>query len=705
VSGIPSSARAGGDHSKRGLQPAVAALAALAGYLAITILVMWPAISHGSTTVMGDIQPNDATAGGVWLGWQLQSLTPFATHTAALNAPFGTSLWQPTYITALAWVLPLWLFAHLFGAVGSWNAALVLGYVADGMAMFGLVTWLLKTRWIAFVAGVLFAFSAFNLEASYSHIGYLYTFIFPLILWTGLAMLARPSSGRGLLFGLSVAAAAYVDGYYIVFAPILAVILAAGGLIGNRRLGIDRSSLLKPLALGAALYVLLVIPIVATYLNARSSVTQEVGRSEATVYFYGARLWEYFLPWSQSPIWGHWVGGLWKDLLGKGRGSGVLERTLYLGFGVVLLAAGCWIGLAMSRRFAKWEQPRLPVRFLAVMLPAAALAAMLSSFAAIGPVPGVPILIWHVEPFWRVYSRLFIAVDSLLVMAAALTLAFLAADRRRWLAPLLAVLAVADGCAFLPWSSWSYTYNAVAAYSWLAAHPDGSIVAAYPLLQPPKWAYEFYLSFQPYQRHPLFNGAPIGSPGDSIERGLADLSDPQTLPGLWHYGVRYVIVDTKFYQPLPNPNATLAPVGLQPIASDFDVTLFRIKPQLPSLGIVTVKSGFYQEMVGIPHMHRWMSGSRGKLGIVPFSGWTRAHLTFLIRSYGRPRTLTIIQDGSEIWRGSVSASVPTPVSMLVARHGALTLRTSPAAQFVPGFTVSHYFSLNVFDFSLSRVYY
>src|ERR1039457_3941301 len=94
---------------------------ALTAYAVLTVLAMWPALSNLTTTVMGSVQPGDATAGGVYLGWESLVLPPFAAHTPYIAAPGGSPFWQATFVTLIAWYIPQWLLAHVVGAVGSWN--------------------------------------------------------------------------------------------------------------------------------------------------------------------------------------------------------------------------------------------------------------------------------------------------------------------------------------------------------------------------------------------------------------------------------------------------------------------------------------------------------------------------------------------------------------------------------------------------------
>lgn len=741
LSGRDSSTKASAAADSRGSDHGVVqAVLALLGFVMATVLVMWPALSDNSNTVMGDIQPNDATAGGVWQGWQLASLTPFSAHTSILNAPFGAAFWHSIDVTALGWILPQWLFAHIFGSVGSWNVTLALGFVTDGMAMFGLVRWLVRSDWVAFVAGLLYAFSPFHVEESYAHIGYVYSWIFPLILWAGLAFIARPSGRRSPLLGLTVAVAAYVDGYYIVFALLLAAIVAACGLVGAAALGVDRRRLVIGLAQAGVVYAVVVMPVLVLSSQVSQNVIGAFGRSQQYVYFYSARFWEYFIPWTQSVIWGSLVTHTVNSLLGRGRGSGVLERSLYLGGVVIILAVALWVGMVRKGRVGSWDRTRIPIRLLGWTLLACAAVTMVCSFASVGPIPGFPILVWYIVPIWRVYTRLFVVVDCAVVVAATVTLAYLydAGQRSnvegqrskvesgtskvdedastsgtwgsrlgwspRWwrlAAPVLAMLALADGGAFLPWSGWSYAANTPIPYHWLAAH-QGGIVADYPMLRPPKWAYETYLAYQPYYRHPLFNGAAPGTFANTVESGLQDLSDPQTIPALRHFGVRYIVIDSFFYRHRPYLHAHLDLRGVRKIDSQFSFTLYRIVPGQPSIGMVRVNSGFYLEMPGIPHMHRWMSSATAELGILPFTSWSRARFSCLVSSWLEPRELRVSQNGVVLWHGEVPAgSKPTRISFLVARHGPLVLRANPGPTFAKGFQGRHSFALDIYDLSLS----
>ena len=460
-------------------------LLATAGYLFVTAIAMWPALSDLSNTIMGSFQPSDATNGGVWTAWQMQVLPPFATHTPWVAAPQGTSLWDATWITKLDWILPQWLLVELVGPVGSWTLALAIGFVLDGLAMFGMVRWLTRRDWIAFVAGLLYAFSPFHIEEAHAPIGYVYSFIFPLILWAGLALLTRPSARRAIIFGLAIGLAGYCDG--LVFAPLFAVCIGLAGISWAKRLDVRVGQLVKALVLSAGTALIVALPLLIVYMAGSSSVNVLLG-DRATNYglvtAFSAQFWMYFVPWSGSLPW-DWLTQAWVANR-LGRPYLAVEDSLYLGSVVVLLAlVPLLVSIVTGARERTSDRSatghglptestiwiRMPVRFLAPVLLTLTGVLMLCSFAWFGPIPGVPMLIYQLKPYWRVYTRLDVAVDATIVLAAAVGLALLAHHRHRWVASLLAVLAIIDGTAIVPWSFWSYSQHTPAAYKWLECAP------------------------------------------------------------------------------------------------------------------------------------------------------------------------------------------------------------------------------------------
>jgi hypothetical protein len=658
---------------------------------------MWPALSNLSDTVMGSIQPADATAGGVWGGWQLLTRPPFSTSTPYLGAPQGGQFWDASYVTKLGWILPQWLLVHFVGPIGSWNLDLALGFIADGMAMFLLVRWVVGKEWIAFVAGVLYAFSPFHVEESYAHIGYVFTWIFPLIVWAGLAVIQRPTARRGMLLGAATGLAAYTDPYYLLFAPLLAVFLGTAGLLWAPAANVRRVELFKGLAAAAITAWVVVVPLAFTFLVGSGSV-HELLTTRSLLnpnLFQRARLWEYFVPWSSSPVWGWLTTGWVKARLSTLQPT---ETSLYLGSGVLLLSIGFWIAGPWIREHTG-DEFQLSPRFLALLSAAVAAGLMLCSFARIGPISGLPELVWHFEPLWRAFTRMQLVLDVLVILAACMGLALIAGSRVSWLAPVLGLLAIVDGTAIFPWSSWSYAAHTPAAIIWLAKHPDGGIVAAYPMQANGYPSLAAELTFQEVHRHRLFNGAAQNTRRGQLERGVADIDDPQTVPALRREGVRYVVIDRTYYIAMKLWEVHLH--GLHLLRAGQDVFLYRIEAGPVPPAAITVLQGFNLERPFFPHVERYMLGSVASLGIERFRGNASLRIQFHARSYRIRRRLKVFQAGTLRWQGMVGVGIKT-VTFTTASDAPLQLVCAPGAVHVRGFGNRRSVLITNFDVGSAR---
>ena len=663
---------------------------ALAGFVALTLLVMWPALSDISNTIMGPHQPSDATSGGVWLAWQFAHTGIGQSSTPSLGYPYYGSLWTLTFLTALAWVAPLWGLAHVTTPVAAWNLTICLGFLVDAMITFGLVLWLTSRRWLAFAAGVLFAFSPFAVVQSHIHIGYVFDFVYPLILWAGLAWVSRPTAKRAVMFGVSVGAAAYVDGYYIVFAPLVAAVFVFLAVALAPAIPRPRRPLFASLPWAAAAGIIIALPLALILKTQTGTVATSlaVDRTRNAVDSSSATIGEYFIPFRTSPPW-HW---LLTSLFGSNVVlPNVTGPCVYLGLGSIALAIGA--AIAFWRNPTIVEGLQLPPRFLVSMGVLGSVLLMLASFATLGPIPGFPRLLWSVEPFWRAFARLGEGAICFLVLAAVLGILTLTWSKQRWLAPLVACLAILDATYILPWASWSYAANAPPAIEWLARHQDGGAVAAYPMVPPPLPAYEYYVSFQVMDRHPLFNGAISSSLHARLERGLAAVTDPQTVPTLRTLGVRYVLVNPSQY--IGAAGWPFSITGLSPVVTQGGVWLFRIEPGPRVPAAITVGTGFNVERQFLPRVERWMSGRTATLGFDNFLRPRRVEVRFRAVSYKVPRRMTVVQNGRVVWRGQV-ASEGTSVEFKVSSRSSLHLRVFPGAVHIPGWLTKRSVSIGEF---------
>lgn len=617
--------------------------------------------------------PGDSTGWLTWVVWAQDHLGagPFASETTLAGSPEGVPLWEPHFVTWTVFFVPLWAAARVVGAVCAYNLSIMAGLVGSGLAMFGLVRWLTARFPVALLAGAAFAFSPFAQAKATGHLNYVHLWVFPLVLWAALLLWRQPSWRRAAGLGLLVGLSGYVDGYWLLVMPLfagslLAVWLVAGG--GAPDAGADAAPAvptarqrvgLAAVAAGSALVVL--VPVGAVRLTSGDAIDDVVERSEVEIEAYSARPWEYVLPARDHPVWDGVVGD-WQDR--HLHGSNFSEQTLYLG-APALAGAAAFAVLALRRRRTgrSGHATGLAVdpRLLALGLVTAAVVAIAMSFPPVWRVAGweVPLpskAVASLAPLWRALGRFAVPASAALVVLAA---AGLAQALRRARRPAVVLVAVTALVAFdflgAGWSGrrWSYARYATEAHGWLARHAEGAPVAEYPLWEdtPEGW-HLYYLTYQQVHEHPLLNGARWNTDFGRLTAGLGGLADPQTLPALRALGIELVATHPSLYREPLDPDGH--PPGLRELLPSANMALYEVAPGPRGTAALGVgRRGWYAMEHDGWASRRWM-GQDGHLEVYRLDGsGGPACAGFSARSPGRPRTLTVTQDGRLLWEGVV----------------------------------------------------
>ncbi|MDE1856030.1 MAG: hypothetical protein KGH49_02230, partial [Candidatus Micrarchaeota archaeon] len=148
-------------------------------YLAIALVMFWPVAINPAGMITGGV-PNSIFQGSgdsyqnLWTLWWVNyaiftlHVTPYFTH--LLYAPIGASLVTETLSPFAA------LFSLPFQAVSlgfAYNVIFFLDFVLSGLFMFLLADHIVKNRYAAFIAGIVFAFSPFHLmHAGVGHLNW-----------------------------------------------------------------------------------------------------------------------------------------------------------------------------------------------------------------------------------------------------------------------------------------------------------------------------------------------------------------------------------------------------------------------------------------------------------------------------------------------------------------------------------------------------
>ncbi|MFN2466529.1 MAG: hypothetical protein ABR521_00125, partial [Gaiellaceae bacterium] len=480
---------------------------ACALYAAAGLAATWPAVRDAGSRYLaegaeghGEAAPGDHLQTGyrLWLvGHQLER---------------GRAPWRDPYefrpevgaqLNPAGWPfgLPYWPLARAFGAVGGWNAFILLSYLGAG----GLACWWLRSlglgRGPALVGGLAYALAPYRVAQSAGHLLGVIAMLLPLAL-LGLERGRRP--GRAHYAWLALAGAALAS------IPLSGQVHLALGAIPFFCLyaacrSRDRRFLLSA-ALGAAAAVGAGLAIRHALI---AGSIDSGGRSLAEVEFYSAD---------------------WQDLLSRSRRQGN-EQFALLGWATPLIAAAGLALLVRARRVG------------------------LATVLGVGAVVPVALALGTNLPLYRRlyevlaplrYPRVPERLLPIACLALAALVALAAARLRPRLAPLVLVLLVfADLRAGVTLYGASAADEGNAAYAAIDAAPAGRVLEL-PVFLPDRHYGSVYLyySMQAPRERPLGYSTLAPLRADEVARELQPLTCGDWSGGadelLRRLGVRYV---------------------------------------------------------------------------------------------------------------------------------------------------------------------
>lgn len=226
---------------------------------------MLPLTSRLGSHVPGVFPGDNVTF--VWNTWWFRRA--FGAHSSGLwcdllFAPDGTSLLLHTH-TILQTAIGV-LLCPAGSAVVAQNVVLIAGVVANGICTYFLAFHYTRRSTASLVAGVMFAWSAFVTVHLAGHFNLVHAWVLPVAALCAARFLERPSAARGTALGGSLAAIAYADYYFLVYALAITALLAltrVAALRLERRQASSRRRAIALVALAGAM-ALVAIAIVWT---------------------------------------------------------------------------------------------------------------------------------------------------------------------------------------------------------------------------------------------------------------------------------------------------------------------------------------------------------------------------------------------------------------------------------------------------------
>jgi hypothetical protein len=546
-------------------------------YFAWTAYYMGPSVTSCTTTVYGF---GDNTAGPIWRDWLPGNQNILGSHTNMTNYPYGDNLYSPVGYSLVLQTALIRGAQDIAGNVCGYNLVNIASFVVSALVMFGFIYALTKKKWIALLAGYAVAFSPYYQMKVGGHPSYGFQAVFIGLIWLFYRLLQyrrkRDAVYLGILLGLSF----YFDPYFALLSGIAVFSLVLAWLYINRRI-FTASFWKRPrteelvrvqskfLLLASSIAIVIILPLITLLYTQGRQINADVAAARGNVLAEARACsnWphEYFVPFAINPIFETLVGksryigaeNALRDNFSCGIGEDSINLSLTLS---AIVGAGLLIFVweRMNRR-------RLGLHKLLTFSPRPLLLGV-GVMALVAVVVGFPPLVFHGVPTpshelisitstWRTLTRVYVLVNISLVIIASVVLAYLAKhfSRSRKLLMIGFVIiflgVVVEYQAFEPFkgntlSTFSYTKDVPAVYTWLKSQSGINVIAEYPLEREggESDAGSYYLSMQVVHEKKLFNSALSNSPQEKLRSGLKKITDPQTLRVLRAYGVDAVIV-------------------------------------------------------------------------------------------------------------------------------------------------------------------
>jgi hypothetical protein len=300
-------------------------------FAALTCVMTYPQVRQMDRVSVDTADPLLSTWRLSWFAHQLPR-DPLHLYDANIFYPerrtlaYSDAMLVPSLTIAPA----IWLGMHQLFA---YNLLLLSGFALSGAAMFLLVRSLTHHVGAAFFAGFVFAFLPFRFM-HYAHLELQMSYWMPLCLWSLHKCVAGGRMRDGLLTGLFFALQMLSSWYYGIFFATFLVPAGVAILIGE---GLKKAvRAIRPLVLGAALALVLIVPFAIPYFQARESLGD---RPVSEIQFYSATPQNYLGAHARNALFGP-ITTAW----------GGQERELFQGVAVPLIAlAGLWPPLSAAR--------------------------------------------------------------------------------------------------------------------------------------------------------------------------------------------------------------------------------------------------------------------------------------------------------------------------------------------------------------------
>jgi hypothetical protein len=311
--------------------------AILSGFTLLALMLTYPLILHLTTHIPlhRDWHPSGAEHWtSMWAFWFVEHLLAehqWSLSTDAIFFPRGVDLTNTTlfgFELTLAVSIP---FVRSFGVILPFNLFIIGSFILTAYSTFLLVRYLTNDSRAAFISGIIFAFSPYQMARSLSMFG-----IITSAMWIPLYILCLIRATQGgltrylVLAPLVLTLTLISNPYYAIFLGLFSVIYSFYYITYDRG-SIALGTLLRRLLSMVCMTMLLFLPLLWVILTHWSSDLQiDIPLSPE----FGADLLAFFLPSTHHTLWGNLV----KPIYYTHFTGNDIEQTVYIGYTVLLLS-------------------------------------------------------------------------------------------------------------------------------------------------------------------------------------------------------------------------------------------------------------------------------------------------------------------------------------------------------------------------------
>jgi hypothetical protein len=542
-------------------------------YIFFTFYYMGPAFTKCTDHIYGF---GDSTAGPIWR----ESLKPeqplLGGPETATNYPYGESLYSPVGYASLVQTVTMNTAAKVVGPVCSYNLYNIFGYLTTSLVMFGFVLYAVRNRWIALLAGYAVAFTPYVQSKIGGHPNYGYAAVLISLLWTLLQLITYRRTKYAILFGILLAACAYIDPYFTLLAITMVIpVLFVWGIVSykaviafvhsDKKRWSNLLLWLKPFLIACTVFLILLSPLAVVRITESNLINSSVGGVRGNVVAAATQCsngpLDYLLP---DPSNVHLV-----QLLGNEYTSKNIELRRWCGFGesrvsisltlltVIIIAGSVFVVRKVRQRPNKADRilrydSQLVIWSLVTIAATAFLIGLPPYIHGFITPSGI---ILKVTEMWRIFAREYLIVNIVVVILSAIALKYiinitkhLESKHALRIAVIIVVFigVIAEYQINDPFSppTFSYSRDVPSVYRQVRDNRDIQAIAEYPIDRTgvEHDSIVYYLTMQAVHHKSLLNSAALVDTQAKMHLSLKDLSDPQTIPILRALGIHYVTV-------------------------------------------------------------------------------------------------------------------------------------------------------------------